>query len=115
MNKVMKYLNPLLILLAMVLAQSLTHSIFTNKIASIINNLIIIVGLFVFGMFLSYRKKHNRAWGKKVIISLVMFIIILVKVDMIQMKAFGHIVDTLFRNNALLYSIIIYCGWAFFE
>ena len=115
MNKLMKYLNPLLILIATVLALVVSNMIFTQHINVVINNLITIIGLFMVGMFLSYRIKHNRLWVKKVIISLIMFVIVLVHVNVIQTNAFPRFMDVLFKNSAILYSIIIYCGWAFFE
>lgn len=115
MDKMAKLINPLLVLIALALGLLVSNSVLSGNFNTIINNLIIILGLFVFGMLLSYRKRHNRSWIKKVIISLIMFVIIITQLEIAQFNSYVSFLDIIIKNTAILYSIIIYCGWAFFE
>jgi len=115
MDKIAKLINPLLVLVALALGLLVSNSVFSGNLNTIINNLLIILGLFLFGMLLSYRKKNNRSWIKKVIISLIMFIIVITQLNIAEFNAYVSFLDIFINNNAILYSFIIYCGWAFFE
>ena len=114
-DRVAKLTNPLLILVALVLGTMISNSLFEGNLQTIVTNLIIILSLFVFGMLLSYRRKNNKSWMKKVIISLLMFVIVLIQFDIAQFNTIFRNIEIITKNQAVLHGIIIYCGWAFFE
>lgn len=115
MDRAAKLLNPLLALIALTLALMINNAVMPESFKDIVSSMLIIVGLFVFGILLSYRKKRSRSWIKKVIISIIMFIIIITQLNIAQFNAFLSVFDIITRNNAVLYSLIVYFGWAFFE
>ena len=110
-----KLINPLLVLIALALGIVISNSILPETMVVLVKNLLTIVGLFTFGMLLSYRKRHNRSWVKKVIISIIMFIILITQLNIAQFNTYLSIFDVIVKNNAILYGLIVYCGWAFFE
>ncbi len=114
-DRLAKLINPLLVLLALALGLMISNSIVPDSLLSLIRNLLIIVGLFAFGMLLSYRKRHNRSWVKKVVISIIMFIIFITQLNIVQFNEYLSFLDVVIKNQAILYGIIVYCGWAFFE
>jgi peptidoglycan/LPS O-acetylase OafA/YrhL len=114
-DRVAKLTNPLLILVALVLGTMISNSLFDGNVKTIIINLITILSLFVFGMLLSYRRKNNKSWIKKVIISLLIFVIVLIQLDIAQFNTIFKNIEIITKNTAILHAIIIYCGWAFFE
>lgn len=115
MDKLAKLINPLLVLIALALSLMVSNSFLSGNLNIIVNNLIIILGLFVFGMLLSKNRRNNRSWVKKVIISLVMFIIVITQLNIAEFNQYVSFLDIITKNNALLYGVIIYCGWVFFE
>lgn len=114
-DRAAKLTNPLLILVALVLGTMISQSLFDGNVQTIIINLIVILSLFVFGMLLSYRRKNNKSWIKKVVISILMFVIVLIQLDIAQFNAIFKNIEMITKNQAVLHGIIIYCGWAFFE
>lgn len=114
-DKLAKLTNPLLVLIALVLGTMIATSLFEGSIQAVVINLITILSLFVFGMLLSSRRKNNKSWIKKVIISLVMFVIVLIQLDIAQFNAMFKSIEIITKNQVILHAVIIYCGWAFFE
>jgi hypothetical protein len=110
-----KLVNPLLVLIALALGIVISSSILPEPMVVLVKNLLTIVGLFTFGLLLSYRKRHNRSWLKKVVISIIMFMIVITQLNIAQFNTYLSIFDVIVKNNAILYGLIIYCGWAFFE
>ncbi len=110
-----KLINPILILVALALGIVISNSIVPDSMVVLVKNLLTIVGLFIFGVLLSYRKKHNRSWVKKVFISIIMFMILITQLNIAQFNTYISFFDVIVKNHAILYGLIIYCGWAFFE
>lgn len=114
-DRAAKLVNPLLILVALVLGTIVSKSLFTGNVQSLLIKLITMICMFIFGMLLSYRRKNNKSWIKKVIISLLMFVILLIQLDVAQFNEFFKYIEIITKNQAILHAVIIYCGWAFFE
>ena len=110
-----KLINPLLVLVALALGIVISNSVLSESMAVLVKNLMTIIGLFTFGMLLSYRKRHNRSWVKKVVISIIMFMILITQLNIAEFNAYLSVFDVIVKNNAILYGLIVYCGWAFFE
>ncbi len=75
---------------------------------------LIIAILFYFGMRLNLNKKRNDAWFKKLIISVVLVLIVLVRIN-VSLPAF--VLSTLYwlaLDGFAQSALIVYLGWQFF-
>ena len=114
-NKITKWINPLLVLIALSLVTQVIESTLSGSIAS---NSIIIMNtalLFMFGMFLSYRKRRSTTWVRKVIIAIALMLILLFQMNLLPNESVSWITKWVVFNRPIIYALIIYFGWAFFE
>lgn len=114
-NKITKWINPLIVLIAL----SLTTQVFqATLIGSVAVNIQIIANfilLFVFGIFLSYRRRKSTTWVRKVIITILMLWLLLIKLSIMPEFSLTLISQWIRLNDVIIYALVIYFGWAFFE
>lgn len=114
-NKISKWINPLLVLIALSLVTQVIESTLSGSIAT--NSIILVntILLFLFGMFLSYRKRRSTTWVRKVIISIALMLILLFQLNLLPNESVSWITQWIILNRPITYALIIYFGWAFFE
>jgi hypothetical protein len=76
--------------------------------------LLIIAVLFYFGMRLNFNKKRNDAWFKKLVISLVLALIVLLRVNTSIPSIIPQVFYWLALDGFTLNALIVYLGWQFF-
>jgi hypothetical protein len=77
--------------------------------------LLIIATLFYFGMRLNLNKKRNDAWFKKLVISLVLVLIVLLRLNAAVLPAIvGSSLYWLALDGFTQSALIVYLGWQFF-
>jgi hypothetical protein len=76
--------------------------------------LLIIAVLFYFGMRLNIAKKRNDAWFKKLVITLVLAVIVLVRIQASIPAIVPNILYWLALDGFTQSALIVYLGWQFF-
>jgi hypothetical protein len=79
-----------------------------------IGQLLIIAVLFYFGMRLNLNKKRNDAWFKKLIISVVLVLIVMVRLNVSMPAIVPNILYWLALDGFAQSALIVYLGWQFF-
>lgn len=79
-----------------------------------IGQLLIIAVLFYFGMRLNLNKKRNDAWFKKLIISVVLVLIVMVRLNASIPAIVPNILYWLALDGFTQSALIVYLGWQFF-
>jgi hypothetical protein len=76
--------------------------------------LLIITVLFYFGMRLNITKKRNDAWFKKLVITLVLAVIVLVRIHASIPAIVPNVLYWLALDGFTQSALIVYLGWQFF-
>ncbi|MGB7593954.1 MAG: hypothetical protein WBL80_00135 [Erysipelotrichaceae bacterium] len=76
--------------------------------------LLIIAVLFYFGMRLNITKKRNDAWFKKLVITLVLALIVMVRIHASLPAIVPNILYWLALDGFTQSALIVYLGWQFF-
>jgi predicted permease len=114
-KKYTRWILPLLILLALGLALRIIEGIMPQNFQSPLSVVATAALLFMFGMFLTQRKKRSSDWFKKLLVSFIMLIIVGKRLGWIEFDVFWTYVNDLGINQTIQNAVIIYCGWIFFD
>lgn len=114
-KKYTRWILPLLILLALGLALRIIEGIMPQNFQSPLSVVATAALLFIFGMFLTQRKKRSSDWFKKLLVSFIMLIIVGKRLGWIEFDVFWTYVNDLGINQTIQNAVIIYCGWIFFD
>lgn len=114
MTTIFNNLKPILVLIVSYLLINMNDFLFSGQLQAAITLLLVVGMYFTLGLMLHRTKKKNQDWIKKVIISFMVLLIVLVRFDVVTITwlSLNEVINT---NPLLVNAFIVYLGWLFFE
>lgn len=106
---------PLIWIIASALVYWLTGYLFSDFVfyTSLLAILEVVI-LFGFGITLSYHKRNNRTWVRKLVIALVVVLILFTRINVISAGGINAVFNQFKITTLFINLILVYCGWSFF-
>lgn len=73
---------------------------------------VILIGL---GLLMAPTRKKNNRWLGKTILAVLMMIVIIYKIQLVDVSGFTNILNMIGLSNGFLDILLVVCGWAFFQ
>lgn len=114
MTTIFNNIKPIFVLVISYLLLRMNSFLFSGQLQATIMQLLVIAVYFALGLMLHRTKKKNQDWIKKVIISFIVLLIVLVRFDVITITWLSLSVF-INANPLLVNGFMVYLGWLFFE
>lgn len=106
---------PILFVVLSALVYYLSGFLLSGQLLTSVQVILWVAILFGFGLTLTYYKKKNRSWFKKVVIALFLFLILGLRLSWFNALGFETMLEKLALSTRFVDLLIVWCGWTFFQ
>ena len=110
----MKYGYPLLVMIIGGWLVKIENMFIQGSAHHLLVTLTLAIAMFAFGICLQPKHKNNT-WFKKLVVSFVFLLLVLVDLGYVVIPIVGEILNYLAVSGVIYYLFYIYLGWLFFD